>query len=65
MAVIFGAVVLWVSRRRGSEVGKGKGTGSYSHGGEMADLNKLLQEGTISPEEYELIKRRILAGQVF
>jgi hypothetical protein len=31
----------------------------------MGDLNRLLQEGVISPDEYELLKRRILAGQVY
>ncbi|WP_326510172.1 SHOCT domain-containing protein [Noviherbaspirillum album] len=41
------------------------GVRGYPRGGEMADLNRLLQEGAISPEEYELLKRRILAGQVF
>ncbi|MEC4723821.1 SHOCT domain-containing protein [Noviherbaspirillum sp. CPCC 100848] len=63
MAAIVGSVALWVSRRRVRE--KGKGARSYPYGGEMDDLNKLLQEGAISPEEYELIKRRILAGQVY
>jgi hypothetical protein len=32
--------------------------------GQMGDLNRLLQEGSITPEDYELMKRRILAGQV-
>lgn len=63
MATIVGAIALWVSRRR--DRAAVKGARSYPHGSEMGDLNKLLQEGTISPEEYELIKRRILAGQVY
>lgn len=63
MATLFGAVALCATRRRSRE--EGSGARSYPHGGEMGDLNKLLQEGTISPEEYELIKRRILAGQVY
>lgn len=63
IATLFGAVAFWVRRRRSSE--ERNGVRSYPHGGEMGDLNKLLKEGTISPEEYELIKRRILAGQVY
>jgi hypothetical protein len=41
------------------------GLRGYPRGGEMGDLNRLLQEGVISPEEYELLKRRILASQVY
>lgn len=63
MTAIVGSVALLVSRRRDKE--EGKGARGYPHGGEMGDLNKMLQEGSISPEEYELIKRRILAGQVY
>ncbi len=63
MATICGAVALWASRRRDRE--KGNSGHSYPHNGEMDDLNKLLQEDTISREEYKLIKRRILAGQVY
>lgn len=32
--------------------------------GNLADLNHLLQDGVVTPEEYELLKRRILAGHV-
>lgn len=30
----------------------------------LDDLNRLLQDGSVTPEEYELLKRRRLAGQV-
>lgn len=63
VATLFIAVALQVRKHRtrsGQDAAR-----SYPRGGEMADLNRLLQEGTISPEEYELLKRRILAGQVY
>lgn len=36
----------------------------YPRTGQMGDLNRLLQEGSITPEDYELMKRRIFAGRV-
>lgn len=57
------AVCLWLNRRL--TLKKRNGYQGDSRGGEMGDLNRLLQEGAISPEEYELLKRRILAGQVY
>ncbi|WP_151638666.1 SHOCT domain-containing protein [Noviherbaspirillum aerium] len=63
IATLLIAVALRVRKHRTrSEHDTARG---YPHGGEMADLNRLLQEGTISSEEYELLKRRILAGQVY
>lgn len=58
-----GAARLWLNRRRTMK--ERAGLRDYPRGGEMGDLNRLLQEGVISPEEYELLKRRILAGQVY
>jgi hypothetical protein len=58
-----GAALLWLKRRRTEK--ERAGIRGYPRSGEMGDLNRLLQEGVISPEEYELLKRRILAGQVY
>jgi hypothetical protein len=33
-------------------------------GSNIDDLNRLLQDGSVTPEEYELLKRRLLAGHV-
>lgn len=33
-------------------------------GSNIDDLNHLLQDGAVTPKEYELLKRRILAGHV-
>ena len=33
-------------------------------GTNIDDLNRLLQDGSVTPEEYELLKRRLLAGHV-
>jgi hypothetical protein len=63
VALVGGAARLWLSRRR--TMGERAGVRGYPHGGEMGDLNRLLQEGVISPDEYELLKRRILAGHVY
>lgn len=63
VAIVWRAARSWLSRRR--IIKEGAGVRGYPHGGEIGDLNRLLQEGAISPEEYELLKRRILAGQVF
>lgn len=62
VAMMWRAARLWLIRRR---TRKERDVRDYPRGGEMADLNRLLQEGAISPEEYELLKRRILAGQVY
>lgn len=63
VAIVWRAARAWLSQRRVMK--ERAGVRGYPSGGEMADLNRLLQEGAISPEEYELLKRRILAGQVF
>ncbi|WP_151633386.1 hypothetical protein [Noviherbaspirillum aerium] len=63
VAMVWGLAGLWLSRRRTMKARAGER--GYPVGGEMADLNRLLQEGGVSPEEYELLKRRILAGQVY
>jgi len=63
VAMIMGAARLGLNRRRTMK--EQSGVRGYPRGGEMSDLNRLLQEGVISPDEYELLKRRILAGQVY
>lgn len=63
IAIAFGAACLWLKRQQ--TMRERAGVRGYPRGGEMSDLNRLLQEGAISPEEYELLKRRILAGQVY
>lgn len=63
VAMVLRLAGLWFSRRRTMK--ERTGERGYPGGGEMADLNRLLQEGVVSPEEYELLKRRILAGQVY
>lgn len=37
---------------------------AHERGSSMDDLNRLLQEGSVTPDEYELLKRRLLAGHV-
>ena len=36
----------------------------HETGSHIEDLDHLLQDGAVTPEEYELLKRRMLAGHV-